>query len=328
MHIHLIINGDERPFDVAPNELLLTTLRRAGLYSVKHGCETGECGACALLLDGQLVNSCTLLAAQAHGRRIETVEGLAPELPGQRGETHPLQQAFIDTGAIQCGFCTPAQIMAAKALLDRQPDPSEAEVRAAIAGVLCRCTGYVRPVQAVLRAAATLRGETVLPVANPPMVNTFPSGMVPNDRFFEPDGAPEGDEPGPTGGGATDAVTDVRTRTTVMVVAPPQTKVVNKSEIKVDALKLAKGRAVFTDDMELPGMLYGALLTQPARPRPHPRDRHEGGRAPAWRACRADLQEHAACHVRRPADRATPSRRPSTRSAWTTRCVTTAIAWP
>jgi putative selenate reductase molybdopterin-binding subunit len=265
MHIHLTINGDERDLDVAPNELLLTTLRRAGLYSVKHGCETGECGACAVLLDGQLVNTCTLLAAQAHGASLVTVEGLAPELPGQRGALHPLQQAFIDTGAIQCGFCTPAQILAAKALLDRQPNPSDAEVREAIAGVLCRCTGYIRPVEAVLRAAAILRGETVPPVANPPMVNTF-------DRFFEPDATPVDDGPvppgwfpKPAGGGPADTDTDVRTRTQtpVMVVAPPQTKVVNKPEVKVDAVKLAKGRAVFTDDMELPGMLYAALLTSP-----------------------------------------------------------------
>ena len=90
MNIHVTINGDDRDFTVTPTELLLTTLRRAGLYSVKHGCETGECGACAVLLDGALVNSCTLLAAQAAGKRIETLEGLAPELPGQRGALHPL----------------------------------------------------------------------------------------------------------------------------------------------------------------------------------------------------------------------------------------------
>jgi len=257
MHIHLTINDDDRDFDVASDELLLTTLRHGGLTSVKHGCETGECGACAVLLDGKLVNSCTLLTAQAHGQRIETVEGLAPELPGQRGALHPLQQAFIDAGAIQCGYCTPAQMLAAKALLDRQPNPSEAEVRAAIAGVLCRCTGYVRPVEAVLRAAAMLRGESVPPPANPPTINTF-------DRFFEPDATPPNDDPLPAGGGA-GADTDLRTRTQtpVLVVAPPQTRVVNKPEVKVDAVKLAKGRAVFTDDMELPGMLYAALLTSP-----------------------------------------------------------------
>ena len=257
MSIQVTINGDDRDLETNANEPLLTALRRAGLYSVKHGCETGDCGACAVLLDGVLVNSCTLLARQADGRRIETLEGLAPELPGQRGELHPLQRAFIETGAIQCGYCSPAQMLAAKSLLERQPDPTEDEVRDALAGVLCRCTGYVRPVEAVLRAAAVLRGEEVPPPPMPPTVNTF-------DRLYEPPDTPEELTPGdPFGshGGATDIQT--LTQTPVMVVAPPQTKVVNKAEAKVDAVKLAKGRAVFTDDMELPGMLYGALLTSP-----------------------------------------------------------------
>ena len=226
------------------------------------------------MLDGKLVNACTLLSAQAHGRRIETLEGLAPgfvaETPADlaapaatqpvatQPALHPLQQAFIETGAIQCGFCTPAQILAAKALLARQPNPSEAEVREALGGVLCRCTGYVKPVEAVLRAAAALRGEAVPPVQNPPMVNTF-------DRVFQADAPGEQLPALPEGpaSGRGDADTAVQTQTPVLVVAPPQTKVVNKPEIKVDAVKLAKGRAVFTDDMELPGMLYGALLTSP-----------------------------------------------------------------
>ncbi|MER2598445.1 MAG: molybdopterin cofactor-binding domain-containing protein [Caldilineales bacterium] len=273
MHIHLIINGDDREVEVAANEILLTTLRGAGLYSVKHGCETGECGACAILLDGKLVNACTLLSAQVQGRRIETLEGLAPgfvaaeqsfdtaQTPTYAMATqpalHPLQQAFIETGAIQCGFCTPAQILAAKALLNHQPNPSEAEVREALAGVLCRCTGYVRPIQAVLRAAALLRDETLLPVENPPMINTF-------DRVFAAE-APGSDQPPALPDGSATDRNDiaVQTQTPVLVVAPPQTRVVNKPEIKVDAVKLAKGRAVFTDDLELPGMLYGALLTSP-----------------------------------------------------------------
>ena len=257
MSIQVSINGDDRDLETNANEPLLTALRRAGLYSVKHGCETGDCGACAVLLDGVLVNSCTLLARQADGRRIETLEGLAPELPGQRGELHPLQRAFIETGAIQCGYCSPAQMLAAKSLLERQPDPTEDEVRDALAGVLCRCTGYVRPVEAVLRAAAVLRGEEVPPPPMPPTVNTF-------DWLFEPPDTPEELAPGDPSGGH-DGATDIQTltQTPVMVLAPPQTKVVNKAEAKVDAVKLAKGRAVFTDDMELPGMLYGALLTSP-----------------------------------------------------------------
>lgn len=260
MRILLKINGEERELSVTPGELLLTALRRAGYYSVKHGCETGECGACAVLLDGQVVNSCTLLAVQAVGRRVETLEGLAPDLPGQRGVLHPLQQAFIETGAIQCGYCTPAQILAAKALLDRQPNPSEAEVREAIAGVLCRCTGYVKPVEAVLRAATMLRGEDVPPVAGPPIVQAA------GDLFIPP-AADDWQPPEPAGSGDLEAnrglQTETRTRTPIMVVAPPRTKVVNKPEVKVDAVKLAKGRAAFTDDLELPGMLYAALLTSP-----------------------------------------------------------------
>ncbi len=260
MNIHVTINGDDRDLTVTPTELLLTTLRRAGLYSVKHGCETGECGACAVLLDGALVNSCTLLAAQAAGKRIETLEGLAPELPGQRGALHPLQQAFIETGAIQCGFCTPAQMLAAKALLDANPTPTEDQIRAAIAGVLCRCTGYVKPVEAILRAAAMLRDESIPPVAGPSVVNTF-------DNFFQPPDSESDFLPPPPRGRAGEGVSgeevETLTRPTVMVVAPPQTKVVNRSEPKVDAVKLAKGRPVFTDDMELPGMLHAALLTSP-----------------------------------------------------------------
>ena len=260
MTIHVTINGDDRELETKANEPLLTALRRAGLYSVKHGCETGDCGACAVLLDGVLVNSCTMLADQAAGHRIETLEGLAPELPGQRGELHPLQLAFIETGAIQCGYCTPAQMLAAKTLLDRLPNPSEAEVREALAGVLCRCTGYVKPVEAVLRAAAVLRGDEVPPVPMPPTVNTF-------DRLYEPPDKPEAPVEGgsgwPAGRGDGSGETQTVTQTPVMVLAPPQTKVVNKAEAKVDAVKLAKGRAVFTDDMEMPGMLYGALLTSP-----------------------------------------------------------------
>lgn len=270
MQIHLNINGDVKELTIKPDELLLTALRWSGLYSIKHGCETGECGACAVLLDGELVNTCTLLAAQAAGRRVDTLEGLAPELPGQRGLLHPLQQAFVETGAIQCGYCAPAQILAAKALLDHQPSPSEQEVREAIGGVLCRCTGYVKPVEAVLRAAAVLRGETVPPVEGPPMVQAGDRLFVPPDQDLEPPetGGAEalrygGPLPTDRPGEGTGEITRMQTLTPVMVVAPQKTQVVNKPETKVDAVKLAKGRPVFTDDMELPGMLYGALLTSP-----------------------------------------------------------------
>ncbi len=268
MHIHLTLNGEQTTWDTAPHELLLTALRRAGMWSVKHGCETGDCGACAVLLNGKLVNTCTRLAVQAHGAAIETLEHLAPDQPGRRDNDlqassppaalHPLQRAFIETGAIQCGFCTPAQLLAAKALLDQNPHPSEDQVREAIAGVLCRCTGYARPVQAVLRAAAILRGEAVLPVEMPR--TTFGSELAAQERPALADDTPEFPDDS-FGGRPTDTLT--RTRMPVMVVAQPETRVVNKAETKVDAVKLAKGRPVFTDDMTLPGMLHAALLTSP-----------------------------------------------------------------
>lgn len=259
MDIQLTINGEERCLPVQPGELLLHTLRRAGYYGVKHGCETGECGACAVILGqseaSRLVNSCTLLSAQVDGSTITTIEGLSPDVSGERGAVDPIQQAFIDTGAIQCGYCTPAQILAAKALLDQNLEPSEAEVREALAGVLCRCTGYVRPVEAVLQAAAALRGETLTERDIPSPAGWFPSSDDPME-------APP-DYPGAAF--TTDRQQRTRVRPPMVILAPPasQTKVVNRPEPKVDGVKLAKGRPVFTDDLTLPGMLYGALLTSP-----------------------------------------------------------------
>ncbi len=259
MHIHLKLNGEKTTWDTAAHELLLTALRRAGIWSVKHGCETGDCGACAVLMDGGLVNTCTKLAAQAHGAVIETLEGLAPDQPDrQTPALHPLQRAFIETGAIQCGFCTPAQLLAAKALLDHNLNPTAAEARTAIAGVLCRCTGYLRPVQAILRAAAYLRGETPPPAELPPIV--FDERLAPPPAGPDDDDTPEF----PTDAfGARPGDTLTRTTLPVMVIAQPATRVVNKAETKVDAVKLAKGRPVFTDDMTLPGLLHAALLTSP-----------------------------------------------------------------
>jgi putative selenate reductase molybdopterin-binding subunit len=150
--IDLTINGRERHAEVEARTTLLEMLRREGFWGAKHGCETGECGACAVLVDGRPVNSCLALAVRAQGRSIVTVEGL-----GGPDALHPIQEAFVDTGAIQCGYCTPGMELAAKALLDAVPDPTEDEVRDALAGCLCRCTGYVKPVEAVLRAAGRLR---------------------------------------------------------------------------------------------------------------------------------------------------------------------------
>jgi aerobic-type carbon monoxide dehydrogenase small subunit (CoxS/CutS family)/CO/xanthine dehydrogenase FAD-binding subunit len=149
------LNVNGRPVH-APAEArttLLDLLRGAGFRGVKHGCETGECGACTVLLDGRPVVACLTLALRAESRNVVTVEGL-----GTPDALHPIQTAFVDTGAIQCGYCTPAMELCARALLDAVPDPTEAEVRDALAGCLCRCTGYVKPVQAVLQAARSMRG--------------------------------------------------------------------------------------------------------------------------------------------------------------------------
>ena len=149
--VTLRINGEVHDFNHVPTPKTLAQLLRddAGLTGTKEGCGEGDCGACTVLLDGEPVNSCLVLAAEADGKEVLTVEGLSREW-----ELHPLQQAFIEQGAVQCGFCTPGMLLAAKALLDEKPSPTEAEIRSAIAGNLCRCTGYVRIVQAIQSAAA------------------------------------------------------------------------------------------------------------------------------------------------------------------------------
>jgi len=286
MNITLHINGESRDLNVQPGERLLHALRRAGYYGVKHGCETGECGACAVLIqDGsasvpsaalrgssrdasyKLVNTCVMLAAQADGRDILTIEGVSPDRPGQRGVLDPIQQAFVETGAIQCGYCTPAQVLAAKALLDRNPHPTEAEVRDALSGILCRCTGYVKPVQAVLRAAAARRGETPAPVDHPAI--TPPPGLfgVGGDSGHRPSASGDASHTQPPEMAGFFGP-NLETRTIAppkLIVVPPkaETSVVNKPEIKVDAVKLVKGRAAFVDDIDMPGLLYAALLTSP-----------------------------------------------------------------
>jgi len=152
MEVRLIVNARPVVWSIAPGELLLDVLRREGYFGVKRGCEKGECGACAVLVDGTPVNSCLMFAAQAEGRQILTIEGVA-----DGGTLHAVQEAFLDHGAVQCGFCTSGMVISAKALLDRRPDPSKDEVREALAGHLCRCTGYLKPVEAVLAAAGKKR---------------------------------------------------------------------------------------------------------------------------------------------------------------------------
>ena len=155
LHLRLTLNGEPAEPSCAPYKTLLEVLREdLGLTGTKHGCELGECGTCTVLLDGAPVLSCLVLAADCAGREVQTIEGVA------RGpELHPLQAAFTDFGGSQCGYCTPGVIMTAKALLERNPQPTREEIRQATAGNLCRCTGYNQIVEAVEDAAAKLREE-------------------------------------------------------------------------------------------------------------------------------------------------------------------------
>ncbi|MDE3087922.1 MAG: molybdopterin-dependent oxidoreductase [Chloroflexota bacterium] len=257
MQINLTINNENKTWNIAPNATLLQALRRAGYFGVKHGCDNGACGACTVLIDGKPVASCVMLAAQAEGKHITTIEALGQvEDQGWKHTEglHPIQQAFIELGALQCGYCTPAMILAAKALLDQTRTPTEEQVRDALSGVLCRCTGYVKPVQAVMRAAAMLRGERGreveweigrlgIPVTLP---TDYPTTQPPNYPV-------------------TESPNLLITESPTIVVAPaiPETRVVGKPEKKVDAVKLVQGKPAFTDDVELRGMLYAKVLWSP-----------------------------------------------------------------
>jgi carbon-monoxide dehydrogenase small subunit len=153
IHVTTTVNGDPAEFLADPRETLLDALRdQLGLTGTKEGCGTGDCGACSVVVDGVLVCSCLMLAAEAEGKKVETIEGMAGE------ELHPLQRQFIEHAALQCGFCTPGILVAAKALLERNPDPTDTEIRYWLAGNLCRCTGYDKIIRAVQDAAAELRG--------------------------------------------------------------------------------------------------------------------------------------------------------------------------
>ncbi|HEY7494526.1 MAG TPA: (2Fe-2S)-binding protein [Candidatus Tectomicrobia bacterium] len=153
--ISLRVNGKEHTLEVPPQRLLLDCLRYdLGLTGSKEGCSVGVCGACTVLMDGQIVSSCLTLAVRADGTDITTIEGLA-----QDGRLHPVQQAFIDYGGFQCGICTPGMIMAAKALLDTHPNPSEDEIKEWMMGNLCRCTGYYKILESIQGAASRMRQE-------------------------------------------------------------------------------------------------------------------------------------------------------------------------
>jgi len=198
--VHLTVNGDPHSVAVRPNVTLLDLLRDdLGLIGTKRGCDFGDCGTCTVLLDGEAVKSCLVLAVAADGHEVTTIEGLASD-----GAMHPLQKAFIAKGAIQCGFCTPGMVMAAKALVDANPDPTDDDIKTALGGNLCRCTGYTRIIDA-------------------------------GDAVAEPDSGH-----------------DLETHA-----------VVGRSVPRRDAPAKVTGRAVFTEDIRMPNMLYGRILTSP-----------------------------------------------------------------
>jgi carbon-monoxide dehydrogenase small subunit len=155
-YVRMKVNGDWKEASVQPETTLLEVLRETwGLTGAKRGCDEGDCGACTVLLDGKPVNSCLLLAIRLDGREITTIEGL-----GKEDRLHPLQSAFIHHGALQCGFCGPGMILSAKALLDSNPNPTEAEIRQALAGNICRCTGYSKIIEAVHSASRMMKGTS------------------------------------------------------------------------------------------------------------------------------------------------------------------------
>ena len=153
-HITTTLNGEEAEYLCEPQETLLDVLRdQVGLTGTKEGCSSGDCGACSVMLDGRLVCSCLVLGVEAEGKTVETIEGMA-----EGEELHPLQQKFLEEAALQCGFCTPGVLVAAKALLETNNNPTETEVRYWLAGNLCRCTGYDKIIRAVMDTAADMRG--------------------------------------------------------------------------------------------------------------------------------------------------------------------------
>ena len=154
-HITLSLNGEAAEVAFAPHKTLLEVLREdLGLIGTKHGCELGECGTCTVLVDGRPILSCLFLGLDAEGREVTTIEGMA-----ENGRLHPLQDTFADLGAAQCGYCSPGFLLAAKELIEKSPNPSRDEIREALSGNLCRCTGYIKIYEAVELAAARMRGE-------------------------------------------------------------------------------------------------------------------------------------------------------------------------
>jgi putative selenate reductase molybdopterin-binding subunit len=250
MSITLHINGRDHALDVPPGTTLLAALRQLGFHGVKFGDEQGISGADTILLDGRPANSGLILALQAEGQKIATIEALGehPDQGWQKtGGLHPIQKAFIENGSVQCGYCTPAQVLAAKALLESNPNPSELDVREALSGVLCRCTGYAKPVQAVMKAAAVMRGEDFFENLDARFPQKNPVAPSDSGEAF----------PAPNG---------LQTSVMPKVILAPETtpyQIVGKPEIKVDAVKLVQGKPAFAADFIPQGLLHAKVLRSP-----------------------------------------------------------------
>ena len=238
MELDLTVNGERRTVRCAPGESLLRALRREGFWSVRYGSETGETGAAVVLLDGRLASAEVVLACQAEGHEVTTLESI--ESP--TGELHPIQAALVETGALQSGYSTGGTVLAAKALLERDPDPSEEEIRDALSGILDRESGYVKTVEAIRRAAAVLRGEKPGPFEPIRLRRLGATGAV--EAPPEPDAPP--------------AVPRI-----VPSTEGRATSVVGRAEPKVDAIRLVKGHAAFADDIDLRDMLHAKVLRSP-----------------------------------------------------------------
>ncbi|MEM5774993.1 MAG: molybdopterin cofactor-binding domain-containing protein, partial [Anaerolineaceae bacterium] len=240
--VEFTLNGKTVSAEAQRNKSLLVMLREMGMFSVKDGCSTGDCGVCTVLVDGKPMRSCMLRADNMQGRSVMTVEGLSIN-----GEPHPIQKAFMECGAVQCGFCTPSQLLVTYALLQANPDPSDYEIREALHGDTCRCTGFVRIVDAVKRAAALMRGEQLPPVTHIELeLPKETRGMRLPEAYYRKDGN--------------------RWPLPPLVYTPAEmskTNLIGKAEKTVDVEKLTLGRPVYTGDVHIPGMLYGALLTSP-----------------------------------------------------------------
>ncbi len=281
MNIVCSINENPYSWEINPSDTLLKVLRSHGFFGAKFGgCREGECGACTVLLDGKPINSCSILAAQVDGHSLTTIESLGENPESGWKESRglsPLQKSFTEIGAIQCGYCTPAMVLSAKSLLDRNPQPEEPEIRDALSGILCRCTGYLKPVQAIQRMSgrdSKTNDNEEFPV--------FDGDTNPNEKLYPGDNF------------ISSGRTALETKIQPIIKISPSTqktlKQIGKSEIKVDASKLVQGKAAFTDDFEIRGMLYAKVLRSP---HPHARiigDRRNRGIKNTWRSMCFNLE--------------------------------------